>query len=867
MKKKNAMHDQSVEKKALNEESVERSETTSDVQQETSNVKHDESKKKKNKKPQLPLDLTSVERFDVEINQGLNDQQVQSRIEAGLVNFDSSKKSKSIAKIIFSNIFTFFNIIYFVIAAILLYYCMPMQCTFLPVVFANTFIAIMQEIKAKKTLDKLNLITEPHVKVVRNGTEKEISIKDICLDDVFLLKVGEQISVDGVVLDGFVEVNESILTGESDAVLKKVGDKLYAGSYVVAGSCSAQACAVGKYNYIAGLTGKAKQYQKPRSQMLLSLKRILIFVAIIIVPTAVCLFIINATGNGVNWNNFSLFDRSDLIISNSIKSTAGSIISMIPAGPFLLTSVALGASFLRLSKNGTMAQELYCIEMLARVDTLCLDKTGTITDGTMRVVDAIDLRSGKPSYTIREIVSSMNSALKADNLTSKALKDYFGNPQNAVLASAAVVPFSSERKCSAVSFVGAGTYIIGAPEFVLKTDNQRVGEIVEKYAKEGLRVLLLTHSNGTINKGQLPNVRRPVAIIVIEDHIRPDAEETISWFKKNGVSIKIISGDNPITVSNIATRVGVDNASNFISLDGLTNEQVADAANKYTVFGRVSPEQKALLVRSMRKYGSTVAMTGDGVNDILAMKESDCSISLAGGSEAARKVSHLILLNDSFSALPKVVSEGRRVVNNIQSATSMYFMKTLYVIVLNFMLILLHFGWNQSFTTPLTNTRTLLLEWVIVALPTTILALQPNESLIKGKFLGNVLKKCLPASLTFVVTTASLYLLKFLTTPSIVSTPDELSTLVTITYTFGGLFALFVACKPFDVVWKKILYVAVWLIVLCGISIPQCRMIFEYVDLNREEILLLLVEILATPFLLHLFLYLFGLSKNVKLKK
>jgi len=821
-------------------------------------------KKKKYKRVKLPADLSSVERFDVQSSVGLTTEQVEKRLEQGLVNVDTTRKGKSIAGIIFSNLFTFFNIIYIVIAVILCVYGLAMQCTFLPVVIANTAIAIVQEIKSKLTLDKLNLITEPKVKVVRDGESSEISVNELVLDDVVCLSSGAQISADCVVCDGFVEVNESILTGESDAVTKRVGDTLYAGSFVVSGNCTAHVTQVGKFNYIANLTGRAKQYNKPRSQMLKALKGILVFIAIIVVPLTVGLYIVNASALWTPQNeNFvpgkgAFHDFSLLTLDKqALKLTAGSIISMIPAGPFLLTSIALAASFLRLARRKTMVQELYCIEMLARVDTLCLDKTGTITDGSMRVEESIDLRPNGATHTIREIVSSMNAALDADNMTSKALKKFFGCPKKPTLEAVATIPFSSERKLSAVSFKGGGTYLLGAPEYVLQTPNERVNDLVKKYAEQGLRVLLLAYSTSTIyNTETLPTVRRPVAVIVIEDHIRSDAAKTIEWFVKNGVTIKVISGDNPTAVSNIATRVGIVDAEKFVSLEGMSEEEVKDAATKYTVFGRVSPDQKAILVRAMRAAGSTVAMTGDGVNDILAMKESDCSISLAGGSDAARKVSHLILMDDSFSALPEVVAEGRRVVNNIQSATSMYFMKTVYVIVINLMLITMHFLFNMTMTSPLTNLQVTLMDWVVVALPTTLLALQPNESLIKGNFFANVLKRCLPASLTFILSTVSLYVLKSTTDPSIIPDAEALGTLVTISYTFGGLFALYFACQPFNK-WKIAMYVGIFAIVTLCVSVPAISRLLEYVPLTREQILLLLVEILAMPFVLFAFVRLF----------
>lgn len=802
-----------------------------------------------NKKIKLPADLSQVERFSPPANQGLTNFQVQRRIESGLVNNDTTKRGKSIAEIIVTNLFTFFNVVYLVITIILCAYGLWAQCTFLPVVVANTAIAIVQEIKSKLTLDKLNLITEPKIKVLRDGKTPQISVNELVLDDVFFVAGGEQISADSIVVDGYVEVNESILTGESDAVTKRKGDTLYAGSFVVSGSCMAQVNAVGKYNYISNLTGRARQYQKPRSQILKAFHGILIFIAIVLVPMAICLYMVNAEAMGVaDWENFSLFALN----ADVLTPTAGSIISMIPAGPFLLTSIALAASFMRLARNRTMVQEMYCIEMLARVDTLCLDKTGTITDGSMKVVECIDLRPAGSQYSIKEIMASLNSALKADNMTSKALKKYFGAPKKTILEPTTILPFSSERKLSAVSFKGNGTFILGAPEYVLKTPNDRLNELTQKYTKLGLRVLLLAQCPTAINGKTLPQTRRPVAVIVIEDHIRSDAKETIEWFKQNDVQIKVISGDNPQAVSSIALRVGVQDAENYISLEGMTEEEVAKVATHYTVFGRVSPDQKAILVRALKAAGGTVAMTGDGVNDILAMKESDCSISLAGGSDAARQVAHLVLMDDSFSNLTKVVAEGRRVVNNIQSATSMFFMKTVYVIVINLMLISLHFFAHNTMKTPLTNLQVTLMDWVVVALPTTLLALQPNEKPIKGNFFLNVLKRCLPAALTFILTTAVMYVLH--SKDETFVPQDQLGTLVTLTYTFGGLFALYYACQPFNK-WKAAMYAGIWAVVILCVSIPPIYNLFTYAKLGREQILLLIDAILVTPFVM------FGITK------
>ena len=781
-------------------------------------------------------DISVAERFDVPASSGLTSEQVDSRIEEGYVNIDTAKKGKSVAKIVFGNIFTFFNIIYIIIASVLIAYKQFSNSMFILIIVVNTAIAIIQELKAKKTLDKLNLVTVPKVTVIRDGKRQEISVDQLVLDDIMLVENGAQISADSVVVDGMVEVNESILTGESEAVTKRAGDTLFAGSFVVSGKCSAKVDKVGKFNYISSLTGQAKQYKKPNSQILGSLKKVLVFVAVIIIPTTACLWMIN-------YKAFSQHPPvgQDVFIA-TLNKTAGSIISMILACPFLLTIVALAVSFIRLAKRKTMVQELYCIEMLARVDCLCLDKTGTITDGTMRVVECIDLRTGNNPLTIKEIVGSMNSALKENNMTGKALKKFFGSPRQPQLESVTNLPFNSQRKLSAVTFKGNGTYFLGAPEFVLRTPNSRVDDLVKKYAEQGLRVLLLAHSTmGILEESKLPTVRRPIAVIVIEDTIRKDAEDTIKWFKKNNVEVKVISGDNPMTVSFIANRVGIENADRYISLEGLSDDEVLKCATQYTVFGRVSPDKKALLVKALKNSGKTVAMTGDGVNDILAMKQSDCSISLAGGSDAARNVAHLILMNDSFSALKDVVAEGRRVVNNIQSATSMYFMKTIYIIFINLMLIVCNMAFNIVMPTPFESIQIMLLETVIVGIPTTLLALQPNHEIIRGNFLANVMRRAMPSALTFIIGTVSIYVMRqtVMTDMSLLT----LSTLIALTYTVGGLSSLWQACKPFNG-WRSIMFGCVTVVVLFAIVLFPDFWHYE-TDLDLSEWLLLALEIVT----------------------
>lgn len=776
-------------------------------------------------------------RYNTNLKKGLTFEQVEKRVEDGLSNVVNTKKGKSYAQIIVGNIFTFFNFIYIAVAATLLSFGIWQDVMFLGVAAINTFIAIFQEVKSKMTLDRLKLLTAPHASVVRNGLNLEIAVNEIVLDDIMLLNSGRQVSADSKIVDGILEVNEAMLTGESVPVVKTIGESVFAGSFITGGNGIVRVDRIGKYNYIEGLTMQARKYHKPRSEMLRSLKLVLHIVAFIVPVLAIFSYL----------NNLAIIEaigKNPNPIIEAVRKTAGTIIGIIPAGPFLLTSFALALSVWRLSKNNTMVQELYCIEMLARVDVLCLDKTGTITDGTMKVVECVDIKNDS-SFMLKEIISSMLDALDDNNMTSIALKDYFGVSKT--LKKTGIIPFSSTRKFSAVSFEDNGTYFIGASEFVLTTPNAKLEALVKKYSNQGLRVLLLAHSSGQIGEdaGKIPNARKPIAIIAIEDHIRPDAPKTIKWFKDNGVAVKIISGDNPLTVSEIARKVGVVNADKFVSLEGLSDKEIIAVANNYTVFGRVTPEQKAVLVKAMKSWGRTVAMTGDGVNDILALKESDCAIAMASGSEAARNVSHLILLDNNFASLPKVVGEGRRVVNNIQNATSLYFMKTVYTLIISILAILLHRAY------PYTTSQVIMLEIFIVGVPTTFLAMQKNNNIIKGNFLANVFKRALPASITFLIGTVLLYLADMY---FIEIDQKILETMAVLTLTYAALFALYFACKPYNV-FRGILFagaaitVTVVAIALSGIGLVQGEPIFESLSFNEFVLMFAIIE-LSFPLML-----------------
>lgn len=789
-------------------------------------------------------DIGKAERFSPKQTAGLSEEQVLGRFNEGLVNVDRTKKGKSVAQIIFGNIFTVFNIIYVLVAAVLIYYQQYKQLTFFAVVLANTLIAIVQEIRSKKSLDKLNLVSLPMVVAMRGGKQVMVPVDRLVLDDVVFYEPGKQIVADSVVLSGTVEANEAILTGEAEPVVKQPGDTLYAGSYIVSNSCVARVDKVGKFNYIESLTGKARVYKKPNSQLLKSFNIILYVIAALLPFLAYFM-----------WRaNYVVFETGLINFEDVIVNTISPVVGIIPAGPFLLTSVTLAVSVIRLAKNKTMVQELYCIEMLARVNTLCLDKTGTITDGTMKVIEFVDLRLGGDRYGVGDIIGAMQNALNETNSTSKALAEYFGTKEIGSLKKTTVVPFSSARKFAAVSFDGSGTYFLGAPEFILSATRGRVDDLVKKYAERGCRVLLLAHSSSSIfvsdkNSTQLPMVRKPVAIIVIEDHIRPDAVGTFEWFAKNGVDIKVISGDNALTVSKIAQKAGLSGHESYISLEKMTEREIYEIADKYTVFGRVTPEQKAWLIKALKSKKRTVAMTGDGVNDILALRESDTSIAMASGSDAARNVSHLVLLDDNFANLPKVVGEGRRVVNNIQNASSMFFMKTVYTVALMLFIIVMDVGSHMSYYYPYKMTNIILLESVVVGLSTTLLALQPNTNIIKGHFLVNVFRRSLPASITFFTATMILY--AFHAKASLPVTQESLATLAAITYIFTGYYALYMACKPLRP-WKIGLLLGILALLLAG------TMLFgeflDYEKLGREEILLLLTVVFgATP--VYLLLY------------
>lgn len=781
--------------------------------------------KKRKGKGDMP-DIAQAQRFEIDADKGLTLAQVEQRISEGYVNATRKKTSKTYKSIFFSNICTFFNLLAITVAiALIIAGAGFSQIFFIFIISANIIIGIISEIRSKLTVDKLSLISAPSAVVVREGEKHPIPVHDVVLDDVMHLETGKQICADSIVIKGECEVNESMLTGESIPVKKQVGDMLYSGSFVSSGSAYVKAEKVGAANYVETLTSHAKKYKKPRSEVYNSVGLIIKVISILIVPISILGFYV--------WYNGSWQD--------TLTQVSGSIIGMIPAGMFLLTTIALSLSVIRLGKRKVLVQDIYCIEMLARVDVLCLDKTGTITDGTMQVNNVISIKGAdiNDDFSLSDIIGSMLTATEDNNQTAMALAQHFG--YNTKMTPVKVLPFSSQRKLSAVTFENSGTYMLGAPEFVLRDMGIRIEKIIAENAANGFRVMVLAHSPAEIVGDKLPVVRRPLCLIVIEDHIREDAIETIGWFKENNVAIRVISGDNPMTVSEVAQRVGVERAELYISLDGLSNQEVMEAASKYTVFGRVTPEQKKLLIQAMKAKGHTVAMTGDGVNDILAMREADCSVAIASGAEAARNVSHLVLQDSNFTSMPDVVREGRRVVNNIQKSSSLFLMKTFMSIVLT--LIFLILGFSTGAVYPFKTSNLLLLEMFVIAVPSFFLAMQPNKNIIRGKFLTNVISRCVPGGIALVVSVMAVYIYS-----KVFQMPEApYNSMATLAMTFTGMMVLFKICEPFDAFRTVLCILAVG---LCLVGIFVLPGQFGIVPLSFNELMFLAVVVLSSYFIL-----------------
>ncbi|MDD7646625.1 MAG: cation-translocating P-type ATPase [Ruminococcus bromii] len=705
---------------------------------------------------------------------GLTAAQVQTRIAQGLVNADDGIKTKTEKQIILENTFTFFNILNFVLALFVLLVGSFKNLLFLGVIFSNTIIGSFQGIRAKRTIDKLSLISAPKVTVLRDGALQTIAVSEIVLDDVMHLSNGQQICADAIVCDGEVEVNESLITGESDPVVKRVGDELLSGSFIVSGSCYAQVEHISSENYANRIANDAKYIKKAHSEILHSLDFIVKTLGFTLIPIGLLLF---------SKQFFILHDT----LKDAVVSTVAAMLGMIPEGLILLTSVVFAVSVLRLSKYKTLVQDLYCTESLARVDVLCLDKTGTITEGTMQVDELIPLE-GFTEQDMTEALTALINVLSDDNPTSNAVKARFTGETS--WTATETVAFSSARKWSGASFAAHGTYVMGAGEFILRDRFDTLREQTEAYAARGERVLLLARTDSAFLEDKaLPDDLQPVGLIAISDKIRAEAPETLRYFAEQGVTLKVISGDNAVTVSNIAQKAGLAGAENYCDASTLETEADAAAAiEQYTVFGRVTPQQKLQFVKALKENGHTVAMTGDGVNDVLALKEADCSIAMASGSDAARTVSNLVLLDSNFASMPQVVKEGRRSINNLQRSASLFLQKTIYSTVLSVLFIFL------SASYPFEPIQLTFISTLTIGIPSFILALEPNRDRVRGSFLTNVLKKSFPSALTMVL--GVLFLCLFQQPLGLSS--EQVSTLSVIVAFTVGFMLMFKLCVPFN---------------------------------------------------------------------
>lgn len=714
---------------------------------------------------------------DEYIKNGLTEAEVSERTAKGQVNADTNAKTKSVGEIIRSNVVTFFNLLNIILGALVIIVGSYRNALFLGVIFFNIVVGIFQELRAKRVIDKLSLISAPKAVVVRDGKEHEIATAQIVLGDLMRLTAGKQICSDCVVLSGECEVNESLITGESDPVLKRTGDEMMSGSFVVSGQAEAEVIRVGEDNFASKITAGAKYIKKNNSVMLKSLDTIIKVIAVCIVPMAIGLFI----------NSIFISEQTT---DRAIVSTVAALIGMIPEGLYLLASVVMAVSTIRLAAKKTLAQDMYCIETLARVDTLCLDKTGTITEGKMQVEDTELLEENFPlDKAMFAFVGNMND----DNPTFNAIKDKWGNYRSGNAHKAKnTVPFSSARKWSGAEFEEGG-FIFGAPEFILGENYEQIKDKCLKAQEAGLRVLIAAYSENGFQGHELPEGIRAAALIYIGDVIRKEAPDTLNFFDKQGVDIKIISGDNPVTVYKVAEKAGVKNADRFVDASTLADEDIPEAVKAYSVFGRVSPQQKLLLVKALKAQGKTVGMTGDGVNDVLALKEADCSIAMQSGSDAARSVSNLVLLDSNFASMPRVVAEGRRSVNNLQRSGSLFLTKTIYSFILAFLFIFLPLPY------PFQPIQLTLISTTAIGIPSFLLALESNTNIIKGSFIRNIFRKAMPQGIAVAVCSiASVLVAEFTDFPV-----DGMSTLTTVVVGAVSFFVIVRIIKP--VKWWKIL--------------------------------------------------------------
>ncbi|BDX48117.1 cation-translocating P-type ATPase [Enterococcus hirae] len=771
---------------------------------------------------EVEKDQTSVKnitRYAPDYREGLTDEQVAERVHAQATNETIDPSFKTNKQIVLQNIFTYFNLIFIVLAVLLCLVSSYKNLTFLPVILANTGIAIYQEIRSKKILDNLSVLNAAKVTVVRNGAANKIDMEELVLDDVILLETGQQIPADGYVLDGKLQVNEALLTGEADEIVKEVDDYLMSGSFVVSGKAYVRLDKVGYDSYISQLTAKAKKMGGgEQSEMIASLNKLIKWIGIIIIPIGITLFSQSYFFNGNT-------------IKESVVAMEAALIGMIPEGLYLLTTIALAMSAARLAKQRVLLHDMKSIETLARVNVLCVDKTGTITENQMSVqklVIAKNEQAEQQATRIQELISDYAKAMANDNATMQAIKTYFNKPTDQEPLS--ILPFSSVQKFSSVTFAD-GVYVLGAPEMVLRERFETVKNEFNQYADQGYRVLVFGSYQGILSEALLEAEVIPLAYLLIANPIRKEAPDTFAYFKEQGVAIKVISGDNPQTVSTVALQAGIANADQYIDVSQLAEEDYLSAVEKYTVFGRVKPEQKMQFVQLL-KQKNTVAMTGDGVNDILAMKEADCSIAMASGNEATIQAAQVALLDSDFSRMPEIVAEGRRLVNNIERSASLFLVKNIFSFLLSVFSVLF------ALTYPLEPSQITLISLFTIGLPSFLLALEENKNRIEGKFIVNVLEKAIPGGLTDMTVVGTLVVGGVI----LHLNKTDVSTASTMLLTAVGFLVLYKICHPLNQFRGRII-----LFCAAGIlfSVVFLHKLFSISAISPVSILLLLILFFA----------------------
>ena len=773
--------------------------------------------KRKPKQPDTPQRIP-IAPLETDPELGLTAAQAQERLEGGWGNLPVEPPGASVRQIIAKNVFTYFNFLFFLLAGCVIAVRQWLNLTFLGPVFCNMFIGIVQDLRVKKKVDGLRIMAEPKCRAVRDGQVLPLDASGLVRDDIVAFAPGDQIPADAVVAAGECRVNEALVTGEADEIVKKAGDALLSGSFVVSGSCRARLTAVGADSFVSKLTIEARQTgSQPQSEMMRALTSLIKWIGFLVIPLGAIMFI-----------KEYLWLKSP--IADAVTSTVGSIVGMIPEGLYLLTSLALVAGVIRLANRRTLVHDMGCIETLARVDTLCVDKTGTITEPKMTVDDVVPLQPDRyVADDIRMIMADYVCAMQDDNDTMAALRRYFTG--QATQTAIAAMPFRSAKKYGGVSFHEDETYLLGAPEILLAScpEKEQYLPLAEEWSAKGCRVLLLALYDGQLSDETLTADMMPLALILLSNKIRPEAPQTFAYFAKQGVRTKVISGDNPLTVSEVARRAGIPDAEKFVDARTLKTEQaIASAAEEMTVFGRVTPDQKKKLVAAMKQAGHTVAMTGDGVNDVLALREADCSIAMASGSGVACQASHIVLLDSQFSALPSVVAEGRRVINNIERSASLYLVKNIFTFVLSLITLLFTLPY------PYTPAQLSLVNALTIGIPSFVLAMEPNENRISGKFMQNVIYRALPAALSdlFLVVGVMLFYLAFHIKE------DMLSTLCTGIMGIVGLLMVYQTSQPLNKLRKLMLIGLCAAFTVCYFFLPE---LFTLSALDKPALLILVV--------------------------